>query len=220
MTKLSKKQLIIGILALVLSLGLVGCGKKSVPAANTNQDVNQAVNQDVNTNIATTTAATSTAEMDTSNWKTYRNEEYGFEVMYPGDWFLDKCSIGSASTLLMMADVSIKCNGNFNDAKISIEKVNNNYDWQPRLKDYQKDNIIIDGNKFIKVSGDLPYEDPEGNVIPNTWVRIIDMSIQIPGKNIYIVLRFHRGYGNIGLPQLENDIKVYNDLVKSFRFIK
>ena len=27
-----------------------------------------------------------TGAIDTSNWKTYRNEEYGFEVKYPEDW--------------------------------------------------------------------------------------------------------------------------------------
>jgi len=27
---------------------------------------------------------TSTNEIDTSNWKTYKNEEYGFEIKYPG----------------------------------------------------------------------------------------------------------------------------------------
>lgn len=30
--------------------------------------------------------ATTTEPIDTSDWKTYRNEEYGFEVKYPSDW--------------------------------------------------------------------------------------------------------------------------------------
>lgn len=28
-------------------------------------------------------------KIDTSNWKTYRNEEFGFEMKYPEDWIID-----------------------------------------------------------------------------------------------------------------------------------
>jgi hypothetical protein len=68
---MTKKILIFTIL--ILGLGLYGCGKNSVPVVNQNQNVN---------------VATTTGEIDTSDWKTYRNEEFGFEFKHPLDWKL------------------------------------------------------------------------------------------------------------------------------------
>ena len=33
-------------------------------------------------------------KLDTSDWKVYRNEEYGFEVKYPKDWVIDSPAYG------------------------------------------------------------------------------------------------------------------------------
>lgn len=38
----------------------------------------------------TTTPPPVTETIDTSNWKTYRNEQYGFEVRYPQDWNVEE----------------------------------------------------------------------------------------------------------------------------------
>ena len=57
---------------------------------NTNQVVNQNTNQNININQNTNInqpVATTTIEIDTSDWQTYRSDEYKFEVKYPQNWY-------------------------------------------------------------------------------------------------------------------------------------
>ncbi len=67
---------------------LSGCLAK--PQVNSNQPINQNINQNINI-VPTTT----TGEIDTSDWKTYRNEEYGFEIKYPDDWVFQEFREGN-----------------------------------------------------------------------------------------------------------------------------
>ncbi|MFA6255298.1 MAG: hypothetical protein WC675_04705 [Patescibacteria group bacterium] len=86
MKKLTQKLAIIALLA-GLSLAVSACLKKPNPVVNQNQNVNQNTNQPIDQNVNTNTATTTKA-IDTSNWKTYWNEEYGFEFKYPPRWEL------------------------------------------------------------------------------------------------------------------------------------
>ncbi len=70
------KLTILTLIVLAFSLVVSGCLKKSVANQNTNQPVNE--NQNIN--------ATTTEEIDTSDWLTYKNKEYGYELKYPKDW--------------------------------------------------------------------------------------------------------------------------------------
>ena len=74
MTKFNLKLAFFTLILVVLTAAISACVKK--PSV---QPVNQ--NQNTNTNTATTTS-----EVDTSDWKTYRNEIIGIEFDYPSDW--------------------------------------------------------------------------------------------------------------------------------------
>ena len=80
MQKTNPKTFLLLILALFLVIGLSGCGQK--PVANTNIAPQKNINQAVNNNTNTTNGE----EIDISDWKTYKNEEYGFRINYPKDW--------------------------------------------------------------------------------------------------------------------------------------
>lgn len=81
------KKYIVTIFVLVFGLGIVGCGKQPVVDENVGVNSNISQNQNNNTNVvdADVVVATTTEEIDISDWRTYRNEEYGFEFNYPAE---------------------------------------------------------------------------------------------------------------------------------------
>ena len=58
----------------------VGCGSVKT---NSNVATNNNAAANENTNVA---AVNSAEEIDTSDWETYTNEEYGFSIKHPSGW--------------------------------------------------------------------------------------------------------------------------------------
>ena len=168
-----KKILTITTLILLASLGLVvsGCLKKE-PGTNTNTNINQNVNTDQQAE-----------EIDTSNWKTYRNEEYGFEFKYPGDVFLGQelsfLDINHDSSLMFGNGWFEVLQSRYN----SIKSARN--DILDVIDDQASTNFISDSNSFLHmVIGEqqrglkvkVNFYHPDGNsgsILLYTPVRFI-----------------------------------------------
>lgn len=87
MEKVSKKQIYIFILFLAIILAFSGCGTKNTPSpADNGQNNNVATSTPAADNNKNENIASSTDEIDTSDWKVYRNEEYGYIIKYPKNW--------------------------------------------------------------------------------------------------------------------------------------
>lgn len=129
---------------LSVSLVLTGCAKNTVNNANTNileqnENVDQVVlnnNQNIN-QVAVANGNTNTAneninseDINTSDWQTYTNEEYGFSFRYPKEWGevvvkkseADQYQTGSKIMIIFSNDNSRNANG-FVTATVTIESL-------------------------------------------------------------------------------------------------
>lgn len=89
----------------------------------------------------------STVDIDTSDWKTYRNEEYGVQIKFPQEWILTSFE---NPDLPLSYSITITKSDFKAQPKFSIGINSESWLFKPYLKTVQIENIRINNYQFIK----------------------------------------------------------------------
>jgi len=177
------------ILCIVMAMFFSACQKTPVQ----NQEQNQVINQEQQNQ----TASSSTDEIDTSDWLTYRNEEYGFELKYPEGWYWEDYSKDFKALELKVGFYpSDKSKGWEYVGDIQVAIHNNNIlnidDYYEKYGYYKKSNsekvkkIITKNNYKSIIEYDVPgmIEADTAMIICNNYIFYIDTPYAIARKEM------------------------------------
>ncbi len=170
-------------------------------------------------NCEFTPCPTESVEIDTSNWKTYRNERYGFEFKYPKDWtnitkdYVEKQYIFSNS--IELNSIEIEKGGIFFNLTIGSDI--NLFDALYKLKPMEKfdRNLVIYKKISNLIIGEFPAVKYSVNrsAIPASFLPMGD-GILIKKADI----TFHFVF--MGLPEiLQKNEFISNQILSTFKFI-
>lgn len=174
-----------------------------------NQEVRNLEEQigDVERNLKESVKEESESEVfDTSDWKTYRNEKYGFEFKHPGDWTLSFPSIEDIVPLLY---IFFQGEGHSFSILVTRERPNTYSASADSLS------VPLSIDKYETVA----YLFPTGSACPidtderKTLIRLCSyFDIQVEHQHLWYLLR-GSGQGD----SIYNS--VYSEIFSTFKFI-
>ncbi len=138
--------------------------------------------QNYQTNTQNETADLSAKDLSTADWKTYKNDEYGFEMQIPTHWIIDKTP-GSAFefTTKDLEDAQLKNLENCKNIKVSVSC---DAEFRGSIGIFQHFNRIVDLKDAFKIS--------KVNLNQIEWTRYevpsIDQSIN------YVIVKNNASY--------------------------
>lgn len=141
--------------------------------------------------------------IDTSDWKTYRNEEYGFEVRYPSDWYKFEDSQGIQLSSMSPDDPEQhSSNGLISTLTISYKDKQIN----EVTATFQNENGLV--KKDITLSGNL-------KAFEITFVGAY-------GGEIHLITLVPIEDGTLQIHYVHNSLyqAIFRNILSTFRFIK
>ncbi|MBD3195429.1 MAG: hypothetical protein GF317_10260 [Candidatus Lokiarchaeota archaeon] len=175
------------------------------------------------------------ADLDTSTWQTYTNEEYGFSFEYPNNLVFEDCSAknpkkGAFDELILTLGKVGSCTFPGFEPRIYIMKTNEDHAFYAKAvekysMDFKVEEININGNEVTKTKRIFEIKGGEGESVKGR-PKMLQERIYIPfEKDEYLIF----GYNEIfemepegveaGFEIQEDLSKEYMGVVNSFKFL-
>jgi hypothetical protein len=147
---------------------------------------NKAISPAVETKAEEAKKAVVAEKIDTSGWKLYRNETFGYELKYPSDWVIGT-TFGADPYSFSAPDFSPA--KNYSDGLQTIPSFS--------ISSIHK----IDEGEMVEMG--MPLGNPDGRIIKKQWIKI-------DGRDAFFVEYLKNGYGdpNGKVGRVQEQIKV------------